>query len=255
LWLGEASAGSILRVDDHGSSSANPLVAGSDGSGGQHGTDPRLRRVGWSWVVLKADGKVLGGATGGIEGKAQTVPRAELFAVVHFLEHVIGHVTLYIDNKYVVDGIAKLRGGWRAEPKTEHGDLWGRFAEHVDGRLRQVDTRKIKSHLEKAAAMTAGVPLFAWEADRVADVLADEAAARHQYTDADVAVVGRIDTTTAIVLKRLVAAASHILEAQVAVVRVPRAPLPPLRVRLGEVGKENGHMLYHEDGIGCRSCR
>jgi hypothetical protein len=99
------------------------------------------------------------------------------------------------------------------------------------------------------------VPLFAWEADRVADVLADEAAARHQYTDADVAVVGRIDTTTDIVLKRLVAAASHILEAQVAVVRVPRAPLPPLRVRLGEVGKENGHMLYHEDGIGCRSCR
>jgi hypothetical protein len=97
--------------------------------------------------VLNTDGRILAGATGGLSGKVHTVSREELFATVHFLEHVAGHATLYIDNRYVVDGIAKIRGEWRAVPTTEHGDLWGRIAEHVDIRLRMIDTRKIKSSL------------------------------------------------------------------------------------------------------------
>ena len=63
-WIGAATEDGTLSVDTHGSSQSNPLIAGSDGSGGKHGTDPRLRRVGWSWVVLQADGRMLAGATG-----------------------------------------------------------------------------------------------------------------------------------------------------------------------------------------------
>jgi hypothetical protein len=254
-WIGELVKDGTLMIDTHGSSKSEPLFAGSDGSGGKHGTDPRLRRVGWSWAVLQANGRILAGASGGLTGKAQTVPRAELFAAVHFLEHVVGHATLYIDNKFVVDGIAKVRGGWRAGPKTEHGDLWGRIAAQADSRLKMVSTVKIKSHLKKDQAEAAGVPALAWEANFAADLLADQAAERHQFADADVEVVGRIDTTTEIVLRRLVSVASHILEAQLPVVRAPVATLLPLRAQLSKAGAENGHEIFYEAGVGCRRCR
>ncbi len=188
-------------------------------------------------------------------GKAQTVPRAELFAAVHFLEHVDGHATLYIDNKFVVDGIAKVRGGWRAGPKTEHGDLWGRLAAHAGDRLANILTKKIKSHLKKDQAEAAGVPALAWEANRVTDLLADQAAERHQFADADVEVVGRIDITTETVLRRLVSVASHILEAQLPVVRAPVPTLLPLRAQLSKAGSKKGHEIFDEAGVGCRRCR
>ena len=54
-WVGEASAGVVFRP--RGGSSP-VLHAGTDGSGGVHSADPRLRRVGWSWVVLRPDGSI-----------------------------------------------------------------------------------------------------------------------------------------------------------------------------------------------------
>eukprot|EP00973_Karenia_brevis_P046089 6384569-Karenia_brevis.AAC.1 len=54
----------------------------TDGSGGTHSRDPRLRRCGWAWVLNSANGSmgyapVYYGECGTLDGK-QTVPRAEV---------------------------------------------------------------------------------------------------------------------------------------------------------------------------------
>ena len=84
------------------------LTAGSDGRRGTISADPRLRRIGWAWVVLNKHGTVLGGASGGLPGEVQTVLRAELFGAWHCLVHTNGHITLYIDNKTVVGGLQQI---------------------------------------------------------------------------------------------------------------------------------------------------
>jgi hypothetical protein len=83
------------------------IVVGSDGSGDEHGSDVRPSRAGWSWTALAPAGQQLGSIFGGIEDDhAQTVPRAELHAAVHCLQHVATatgvRVELRIDNAHVV---------------------------------------------------------------------------------------------------------------------------------------------------------
>eukprot|EP00959_Pyramimonas_sp_CCMP1952_P178418 3729368-Pyramimonas_sp.AAC.1 len=55
-------------------------VIGGDGSGGEHGSDPRLRRVGWAFAICLGE-SVLASCRGSTAGWRQTVPRAELLAV------------------------------------------------------------------------------------------------------------------------------------------------------------------------------
>eukprot|EP00973_Karenia_brevis_P011830 1605071-Karenia_brevis.AAC.1 len=55
----------------------------TDGSGGTHSSDPRLRRCGWAWVLNSVNGgmgcALVGhyGEFGTLDGR-QTVPRVEL---------------------------------------------------------------------------------------------------------------------------------------------------------------------------------
>ena len=58
-----------------------PDIYFSDGSGGVHSKDPRLRRVGWGIVRLDQDGELREACHGSVPGK-QTVPRAELMALI-----------------------------------------------------------------------------------------------------------------------------------------------------------------------------
>ena len=116
----------IIRLEvRHGTK----IIAGSEGSGGKHAIDPRLRRVGWGWCVLRADFSLIGSISGGLgsEQGLQTVPRAELQAAVHFLTHVwISDgviVELHVDNSFVVNGLHALVAGWRAT----HGRLTGTY--------------------------------------------------------------------------------------------------------------------------------
>eukprot|EP00973_Karenia_brevis_P060641 8433965-Karenia_brevis.AAC.1 len=47
-------------------------VAGTDASGGEHASDPRLRKVGWAFVILDLELKVVAIASGNILGKQST---------------------------------------------------------------------------------------------------------------------------------------------------------------------------------------
>ncbi len=127
--MGAAVADGSLRLPSTG---ALPVVAATDGSGGDFASDPKLCRVGWSWAVLRPDGSLWGAMHGGLEGWPQTIPRAEVQAVVEFLEHVdlARQLILYVDCQYVVDGILRVQAGWRPIQATAHGQLWSCVAAH-----------------------------------------------------------------------------------------------------------------------------
>ena len=60
-------------------------------------------------VQVDENGKAIGILTGNIWGPLQTVPRAELIAVIRSLKSITGVMTLWSDCKYVVDGMHKIQ--------------------------------------------------------------------------------------------------------------------------------------------------
>eukprot|EP00959_Pyramimonas_sp_CCMP1952_P047015 981440-Pyramimonas_sp.AAC.1 len=81
-------------------------VFGTDGSGGEHGRDWRLRRCGWSVVHLDPDSLevrgVLCGTLPTVGMCVQSSPRAELFALHQLLVYTEGPIHVYIDYQPIV---------------------------------------------------------------------------------------------------------------------------------------------------------
>ena len=143
----------------------------TDGSGGRSSSDKRLRRCGWAWVVPKpgSNRQALYGARGSMEGK-QTVPRAELTALLTCLMDIKGHDTIrtiiiYSDCKMAVDGFHKGRAYSKL---TACGAIWSDIWDCVDEIQRQggtVELRKVKAHCEEEAI----VPLPQQKGNQCAD--------------------------------------------------------------------------------------
>ena len=109
--------------------------AGTDGSGGSNGSDPRLRRCGWSWCII-LDKKVVASRSGPVSGK-QTVPRAEITAIADFLEHTHtqGATTIHVDCKPALDKVLQLqKGQWKPDCHTVNGDLWLKVHDQISRR-------------------------------------------------------------------------------------------------------------------------
>jgi ribonuclease HI len=70
--------------------------------------------------LARDKGEPIGWAKGGIAGE-QTVPRAELAAVLSGIQHTTGDLTIWSDSAYVVMGAAKEWG----IRMTNNQDLWG----------------------------------------------------------------------------------------------------------------------------------
>ncbi len=97
----------------------------------------------------------------------QTAPRTELLAFAICLAHVNAEseIIVAIDCKFVVDGVQRVRQGWRPGPSTRHGDLWARVVQHAGGRLLRATIYKVKAHRAQEDAVSHGVPKLAWEAN------------------------------------------------------------------------------------------
>ena len=95
--------------------------AGTDGSGGEDGKDPLLRRVGWGFALADAQHQIVGFAWGTMGSTLQTVPRAELMALIALMEAIEGgHLDVYVDAEYVIRG---FRRGPHCEHRSNHW-LW-----------------------------------------------------------------------------------------------------------------------------------
>ena len=118
--------------------------AGTDGSGGAYASDPRLRHVGFGVALLASTGHILDLARGAVEGQ-QSVPGAELSALVWLLCHTVGDLVVYVDAEHVVKGPKGWREG-RLSPQHAHRDLWHQIRQCHGARQGVVEVRKTKGH-------------------------------------------------------------------------------------------------------------
>ena len=130
-----------------------------DGSGWKHSRDRRLRRVGSAFVIPVCGDpeevpRAAAGGIGSVPG-AQTVPRAELLAVILVLELCRGDLHIITDCLYV--------SKWAQRPPSRekvfaasNGDLWHRYWTARDAYQGRVRWSKIAAH-QDALALWSGV--------------------------------------------------------------------------------------------------
>ena len=79
------------------------------------------------------------GFYGPLPGPFQSVPRAELYALLKFLLLTDGETILYTDNKAVYDGI---NGSMLREPEGPNSDLWAAISKRMENRSGVVRVEK-----------------------------------------------------------------------------------------------------------------
>ncbi|CAK0800747.1 unnamed protein product, partial [Prorocentrum cordatum] len=153
------------------------LLVGGDASGGLHSADARLRRIGWSYQVIKVtsdsdlDVQLLFSRGGGIP-KKQTINRGETTALLRAAEDLLNlgvPITFVTDSGYVVNGLRKLSQG---RLPTTNLDLWLQVKDVVAQYPSLLSVVKIESHMSVEVAIQAGTQIEHY----LANALADEAA-------------------------------------------------------------------------------
>ena len=156
------------------------LVAFGDGSGGQFSSDVRRRRVGAAAVVMELTPQGLcrlGGAACGLDGRRQTVPRAEMRAFALALASFSGPLLYVTDSTLLLRGWEQglhLSGGGTAP----NADLW-RLIRHAflahEGEVRVIWT---PSHVDPSDGTFSTWERRMAEGNGAADELASRAARR-----------------------------------------------------------------------------
>ena len=134
--------------------------------------DPVLRRSTWSlaWALPDGSWKTISGPTPG----KQTVGRGELVGAIMAYYSNPAPPALYIDNKYVADGIREVIQGHATHLLDgTDGDLWSLL---VAAAPRTIPTW-MPSHRSLAEITALGLPTEAWAGNKAADTAASEAAA------------------------------------------------------------------------------
>jgi len=188
--------------------SRGSFFIGTDGSGGTFSQRPLLRRVGWGLVVFSSTPlDIIAWAGGGMSCACQTVPRAELRAVIGVAELTSGAAVVYVDSQVTIDG---YKQGPLQMPKANL-DLWGRLWAALADRPGRLHVKKVKSHTG-VAELLAGQAPEAHLANNLADVVADKCAGMLQLPPAVVSDVDDLEKKARLVQARLFAIASHTLE-------------------------------------------
>jgi hypothetical protein len=120
--------------------------------------------------------QLVGWMAGTVDEEEQTVPRAELLAVIRLAEATEGDLVVWCGNWATVQGVCK-------GPKALHEantDLWERFWGARLARQGLFAVKKIKAHLDTLPHLLGSYPAIAVFVNMVADRLAGFAAAQVQ---------------------------------------------------------------------------
>ena len=124
------------------------------------------------------------------------------------------------------------------------------------GVLEEQLTHKITARLDKSTATSMGYTEQSWHANNIADQWADEATAQHQFQAEEIKLLDQVDNTTNIIVKRLLAVHSIVVEESQKVSEKERRPRgPTLRNRILHEGKQNGHSLVINQRVFCTKCK
>ena len=143
----------------------------SDGTLGPFGKFSNLAVGGWGWVVIGPSPTfaLLGGEYGTLEGEEQTVPRAELRAVLSILSRVPrgAPITIKVDASYLLG----FSGDPDAKCRSDNGDLWLECWKLILGQQIQLNVVKIaRSHATDDMVLARTIT----EEDRVGNHWADK---------------------------------------------------------------------------------
>ena len=150
----DAPEGSYSLYQHKGNTTNHRYKYYTDGSGRKYHDDPRIRRCGSAGASISFDTTpptIADAIWGSLPGDHQTVPRAELYAIIIVIENRPGPMTIYSDSKYAVDNYhTYLHKGLRAIKSNV--DLWRRFHTAYQAmRINTTDTTpltilKVKGH-------------------------------------------------------------------------------------------------------------
>ena len=172
------------------------VLAASDGSGGEQGQDARLARVGWGLVLLsRSSANLLGLSFGSVPG-GQTVPRAELYALVELVRSTEGFVEVLIDSSYAVEGYAK----GPVHHQSANQDLWDNLWRSLEGRREGVLVTKVAAHFAKLDSQ----PPLHTIANTLADVAANRGAKLAALPPEEVRAVKEVDDMAWAIQSRIV---------------------------------------------------
>jgi hypothetical protein len=153
------------------------MTLGGDGSGGEHSSDPRLRRCGFGLVAIEgSQGIVPAHMWYGSTPGEQNTYIAEATALLHALRFTDGDCTMAIDNAAVVKQAKK-------SPKSDlkhNGLLWQAIFLAKQARtLRGGGTISLVwlgSHRSLESSLQNGASAMHWAANQIADSLAGRGA-------------------------------------------------------------------------------
>ena len=145
-----------------------------------------------------------------------------------------------------------------------HGDLVSELLEDERGLQNlvsgKVNILKVKSHLTWKQTEPTGTPWIGWEANRVADKLADKGAILSEYSPGDINLVRLLSSNAEDVVQRLVAVGRYVVANRQVPIKTPKEPNASLRMRLSEAARVNQHELKFmaqggSGGVVCQTCQ
>ena len=141
--------------------------------GAMRGRAPRsARRAGWAWVIVDDDGQVIFGLYGPCPDPFPTAFRAELRAVCELLIIAVPPLTIWIDNKEVLDGWSKGKQ-WCCSSSRSAADLWTTFWNKIDDiGADGIVLQKTKGHATEVDVQLGRCSAFARAGNDHADHLA-----------------------------------------------------------------------------------
>jgi len=163
----------------------------TDGSGG-NAPEPSLRRVGWAYVQAgpgSSPGEFGWCSFGSVAGigilpdPSQTVPMAEMTALLEVAKDTQGDITVFTDHLNLVK---QFNRGPQAKLVGPLAGLWAQFWEGEASKARIVKVMWLPSHVDqakKAVKVLEGTPFRALVANFVADELAGLAASMAQVSE------------------------------------------------------------------------
>ena len=235
----------------------------TDGSGGFHTADPRVRRCG-SAAVLCSGCDAVASMNFSTPGPRQTTPRAELEALVVLVEKhsdaIRRHsVNIITDCMYVVNGVMARHANLRSKHRRKgtNTDLWARLLVATGAGSQYLDLsrhiRKVSSHL-KQQHVDANIISPEWlYGNNCADALARKAADRHEVEASIITKIHGADEKAKIISGHLARTALTALEANVDGAPV-RPPTGKARGRKPKAWLPHPSLSIHRGRVTCSVC-
>ncbi|MCP4242081.1 MAG: hypothetical protein GY772_16110, partial [bacterium] len=134
-------------------------------------SDPAVCRAGWAFTDARGYG-----CFGTLPGFAQTINRAELWAVLACASAHADRLVIGTDSQYVITGASAVTRG--ALPRS-HLDLWARFR----ALARWPHLFKVPAHLDEPSAALRGLPEAVRQGNAQADALARSGASASVFPE------------------------------------------------------------------------